>query len=108
MNDYRVIVINHSTGEIIEHDFPTLDTARIYEMGITAALGIVWDTDCEYYIEHHTEKWERVPDEDDDEDEELLDTTEWDIAAGYSDNAPCDNTGFCIGSTCKHYRNCTE
>lgn len=118
MNDYRVIVINHSTGEMIEHQFPTLDLARVYEMGIVSALGIVWDFDCEYHIERRVETWERVPDEDDTISPDDITDEEIDEFADFTDddgecldylcegNAPCDNIGHCIGRACKYYRNC--
>ena len=110
MNDYRVRIINHTTGEIIEHEFPTLDLAQIYYDGIVSTLGITWNSDCEYFIEHRTDAWERVPDEDED-DEEYEDFTEDDgecldyLCEG---NAPCDNIGYCIGRACKYYKSCTE
>ena len=28
------------------------------------------------------------------------------IEDGYRSNAPCDNSGYCIGMACKHYFKC--
>ena len=113
MNDYRVRIINHSTGEIIEHEFPTLDLAQTFELGVTAALGIVWDFDCDYFIEHRTNVWERVAEEPDIIEPEDITDEEWDDFTdddgecrdylSEDGNAPCDNIGHCIGTACPYY-----
>ena len=106
MNDYRVRIINHTTGEIIEHEFPFLDLAQIYYDGIVSALGITWNSDCEYFIEHRVDTWERVPDEDED-DEECEDYTDDDGKCedyrSEDGSAPCDGVGHCIGPACPYY-----
>lgn len=107
--NYRVRIINHETGEICEQYYNDLDYARTFYTGVVVALGIVWNSDCEYYIEHRTndDEWERVPDEDDDEDEEFEDFTDDDGECrdymSKDGSAPCDNIGHCIGPACPYY-----
>ena len=117
MNEYRVIINNHDTGEILEQYFLTLDNARLYYDGAQHALSIAFDTDCECYMEQKNGgKWECISDAPEDvtesevftdfENPEFEDCTEDDgecmdyLCEG---NAPCDNVGYCIGTACPYY-----
>lgn len=107
--NYRVRIINHETGEICEQYYDDIDYARTCYRGVIIALGIVWNSDCEYYIEHHIgdDEWERVPDEDEDEDFTEDDNECMDYLSE-DGTAPCDGIGYCIGSACPYYGSCTE
>lgn len=56
----------------------------------------------DYCLAHNT-RWEDMTEAD---FEQMADEEMWEYEDDYSSNMPCDNTGFCAGSSCSQYYQC--